>query len=349
MAQTNGAMERPMITSFSFLSLFRHAAMLFLLAGAAWALSAPAHAQNSSDDTRALLDRVDRLQREMTTLQRQVYQGGSAPSSGSTGAAPTGNVATSLEIRIQDLEEQLQNLRGQIEEANYHNKSVADRLDKLSSDVDYRLGAIEKKVGVSSGTTNDQQTSDTAAPVLTPPARSTSAGNGGARVLGQLPADGSSGPATINTPPPPSAPLAKNAQPQQQAALPPGAPKDQYAYAFSLLNQNDYAGGERALKEFIAQHPKDPLAGDAQYWLGRTYYARNNFNEAVRAFAEGYQKYPQAQKAPDNLLYLGRSLAGLNQKSNACQALSRMLSEYPKASEATKSSAQAERKKLACS
>lgn len=337
-----------MITPFSFLLLARRAAVLLLLAGAAWALAAPVHAQTSSDDTRALLDRVDRLQREMTTLQRQVYQGGSTPSSGSTGAAPTGNVATSLELRIQDLEEQLQNLRGQIEEANYHNKSVADRLEKLSSDVDYRLGAIEKKVGVSPGA-DDQQTSGAAAPVLTPPsARSAAAGSGGARVLGQLPADGSGGPATMNTPAPPSAPLAKNAQPQQQAALPPGAPKDQYAYAFSLLNQNDYAGGERALKEFIAQHPKDPLAGDAQYWLGRTYYARNNFNEAVRAFAEGYQKYPQAQKAPDNLLYLGRSLAGLNQKSNACQALSRMLSEYPKASEATKSSAQAERKKLAC-
>jgi len=340
-----------MITPFSFLSLAcRAAVLLLLLAGAAWTLPAPARAQTSADDTRALLDRVDRLQREMTTLQRQVYQGGSAPSSSSTGAAPTGNVATSLELRIQDLEEQLQNLRGQIEEANYHNKSVADRLDKLSSDVDYRLGAIEKKIGVSSGAADDQQTNGTAAPVLTPPpARSASAGNGGTRVLGQLPADGSGGPATMNTPAPPSAPLAKSAQPQQQAALPPGAPKDQYAYAFSLLNQNDYAGGERALKEFIAQHPKDPLAGDAQYWLGRTYYARNNFNEAVRAFAEGYQKYPQAQKAPDNLLYLGRSLAGLNQKGNACQALSRMLSEYPKASAATKSSAQAERKKLACS
>lgn len=327
-----------MMASFVVHSMLRPGAFAALIAGAAFMTPFPAPAQSSPEEMRALLDRVDRLQRDMTTLQRQVYQGGSAPRSSASGPAPTGNVATSLELRIQELEEQLANMRGQIEEANFRNKSVDDRLDKLSSDVDFRLGAIEKKIGVTPGVVDGQQGS--AAPSAPAPTRPT---GGGSRTLGQLPADGSSAPAAMNAPPAPS-----DAAPQQ-AALPPGAPKDQYAYAFSLLNQNDYAGGERALKEFLAQHPKDPLAGDAQYWLGRTYYARNNYNDAVRAFAEGYQKYPRANRAPENLLYLARSLAGLNQKSNACQTLSRMLSEYPKASDATKSGAQAERKKLACS
>jgi tol-pal system protein YbgF len=336
-----------MTTPLSLSSFFARSVLVALLAGAAFTLSAPARAQSSPDEIRTLLDRVDRLQRDMTTLQRQVYQGGGTPRSGASGPAPTGNVATSLELRIQELEEQLANLRGQIEEANFRTKSVDDRLDKLSSDIDFRLGTIEKKLGVTPGVVEGQQGSGAPVPNPPPAARPTLGGDG-SRSLGQLPADGSDLPATMNTPAPPSAPVTRDSMPQQQAALPPGAAKDQYAYAFSLLNQNDYAGGERALKEFLAQHPKDPLAGDAQYWLGRTYYARNNFNDAVRAFAEGYQKYPQAQRAPENLLYLGRSLSGLNQKSNACQALSRVLSEYPKAADATKSSAQAERKKLAC-
>lgn len=334
-----------MIIRCSLIPLISRAALVALVAGGAAMASGSARAQ-SSDEVRTLLDRVDRLQRDMTTLQRQVYQGGSAPRSGASGPAPTGNVATSLELRIQELEEQLANLRGQIEEANFRNKSVDDRLDKLSSDVDFRLGAIEKKVGVTPGVVEGSQGGVVPAP--TAPAATRPTSGGGPRTLGQLPADGSAGPATMNTPAAPSAPLTQDTAPPQQTALPPGAAKDQYAYAFSLLNQNDYAGGERALKEFLAQHPKDPLAGDAQYWLGRTYFARNNFNDAVRAFAEGYQKYPHAHRAPENLLYLGRSLAGMNQKGNACQALSRMLSEYPKAPEATKASAQAERKKLAC-
>ena len=305
--------------------------LLVVLAGMPAATTA--FAQTSSDQTSTLLDRVDRLQRDLNTLQRQVYQGGSAPTgssnaarSGSSGPAPSGSVATTLELRIQELEDQLQNLRGQLEEASFQNKSNADRLDKLSSDVDYRLGAIEKKIGLTPGA------ADASAPQPSGVAQQP------ATVM--IPPDGSNASASTPT---------TDAAPQQQAALPSGAPKDQYAYAFGLLNQNDYAGGEKAFKEFLTQHPTDPLAANAQYWLGRTYFARNNFNDAVRTFAEGYKKYPQGQRAPENLLYLGRSLAAINQKANACQAYGRMLSEYPKAADATKASAQIERKKLTCS
>ena len=317
-----------------FASFAGRAAIWLRLAGSAGgAATTSAFAQTSPDEMRALLDRVDRLQRDLNTLQRQVYQGGAAPSgssnarsgSGASATAPMSDtVATTLVVRIQDLEEQLQNLRGQLEEANFQGKSNADRLDKLSSDIDYRLGAIEKKIGLSPG----------AADVS--PSQSSGAASPQATV--QIPSNG----ADANS----SASAGDAAQ--QQAALPPGAPKDQYAYAFGLLNQNDYAGGEKAFKEFLSQHPTDPLAANAQYWLGRTYFARNNFNDAVRTFAEGYKKYPQGQRAPENLLYLGRSLAAINQKTNACQAFGRMLSEYPKAADATKASAQAERKKLTC-
>jgi tol-pal system protein YbgF len=300
-----------------------------LLSGAM--LSHPAAAQSSSDQTQTLLDRVDRLQRDLNTLQRQVYQGGGSKSGGSSSsgaAAPSGSDATNLEIRLQGIEEQLQTLRGQVEDATFQTKSVSDRLDKLSSDVDFRLSAIEKKVGLTPGA------ADTS-PMGAPPAAAANAAQ--------------QQPETVLIPPD-SAPAGNApATPALAADLPQGAPSDQMAYAMGLLNQNDYAGGEKAFKEFLSQHPTDPLAGNAQYWLGRTYFARNNFNDATRTFAEGYKKYPQSPRAAENLLYLGRSLAGLNQKGNACQAYARMLSEYPKATDATKASAQAERKKLACS
>jgi tol-pal system protein YbgF len=306
-------------------------ALALLLAAA---LPFPVVAQTSPDQMQSLLDRVDRLQRDLGTLQRQVYQGGgsrsgSSGNSGNSGAAaPSGSDATNLEIRLQGIEEQLQTLRGQIEDASFQAKSVSDRLDKLSSDVDFRLSAIEKKVGLTPGASGDVP-QQPATPQLTPPS----------------PQDQG----TVFIPPDAANDAGKQAAATPAAALPQGAPSDQLAYAMGLLNQNDYAGGEKAFKEFLSQHPTDPLAGNAQYWLGRTYFARNNFNDATRTFAEGYKKYPQSPRAAENLLYLGRSLAGLNQKANACQAYARLLSEYPKSVDATKASAQAERKKLACS
>lgn len=326
---------------------------LFLFA-AAGSFSAPAFAQANSVDTQALLDRVDRLQRDLNALQRRVYQGGGTPAqgSGSPGTPPVqGASATDLEVRLENIEEQLQSLRGAIEQANYQNKAVQDRLDKLSSDVSFRLDALEKKVGINAGSgalPSGSGAGPSNAATAPPPAE-----NGPQpRVLGQVPADsGSNAPGAASASPPPgSAPLIPDeANAAPAVKLPAGSPKEQYAYAFGLLNQNNYAGGEKALREFVEAHPNDPLAGNAQYWLGRTYYARNDFADAVRTFAEGYQKYPKNQYAAENLLYLGRSLTGLNRKTDACATYTRLLREYPQISQATKNSVAAERKKLACS
>lgn len=51
---------------------------------------------------------------------------------------------------------------------------------------------------------------------------------------------------------------------------------------------------------FLRQFPNDGLAGNAQYWLGETYYVRQDYQNAAIAFGEGFQRYPKSAKAPDN-------------------------------------------------
>ncbi|MBL8642785.1 MAG: tetratricopeptide repeat protein, partial [Rhodospirillaceae bacterium] len=62
--------------------------------------------------------------------------------------------------------------------------------------------------------------------------------------------------------------------------LPEGTPKAQYDYAFDFLKRQDYASAETAFREFLKRAPKDPLAGNAQYWLGETYYVRGDYQKA---------------------------------------------------------------------
>ena len=38
------------------------------------------------------------------------------------------------------------------------------------------------------------------------------------------------------------------------------------------------------------------MAGNAQYWLGETYYARGKYMEAASTFAEGYKRIRKARK-----------------------------------------------------
>ena len=83
----------------------------------------------------------------------------------------------------------------------------------------------------------------------------------------------------------------------------------------------------------MQKNPTDVLAGNAQYWLGETYYVRGDYQKAAVTFAEGFQKYPNSGKAADNLLKLGMSLGEMGKKPDACTALSQLITKYPGAAE----------------
>ncbi len=136
--------------------------------------------------------------------------------------------------------------------------------------------------------------------------------------------------------------------PGATVALPDGTPKQQYDFAFEFLKRQDYPKAESTLREFLKKHPKDALAGNAQYWLGETYYVRGDFQQAAVEFMAGYQNYPKTNKGPDNLLKLGMSMSKLNQSQGACTALSRIAKDYPDAPAEVLTSAKTERTKLKC-
>src|SRR5262249_39600844 len=134
----------------------------------------------------------------------------------------------------------------------------------------------------------------------------------------------------------------------QPYALPGANADEQYQYAFDLMRQTKYAEAEQALSSFVDQYPDHPPAGNADYWLGETYYVRKDYNNAALTFAQTFQKYPQSGKAPDSLLKLGMSLAALGETADACKALHELRVRYPKAPDATKQRAAKEWAKNGC-
>ena len=125
-------------------------------------------------------------------------------------------------------------------------------------------------------------------------------------------------------------------------------PEERYRHAFGLLSQANYGEAELALRAFLVQHPKNPLSGNAKYWLGETYYVRQDFQQAAVTFAEAFQEFPENSKAPDNLLKLGMSLAALGSKSDACGTFTELLKRYPEAAVTVIQRAKQERQRLSC-
>jgi tol-pal system protein YbgF len=311
----------------------------------------PAVAQvQQQPDISGLTDRIDRLQRDVDVLQRQVArQRGGAPAT--SGSVPAGDVPSNFidqtQGRFDTVDDQIRDLTDKIERLTNQVNQLSSRLDKLSKDMDFRLSALEKG-GSAGAAAAGGETPGAAAP----------AGAGQAAKLGQPqvppgkerlvlvpgPAAGAPGGGGATAP--------ASANPNA-VELPQGSPEAQYEFAYGLLlqaqrEQTDFARPEQAFRQFLQANPNHRLAGNAQYWLGETFYARKDYQDAAAAFAEGLKKYPKSEKAADNLLKLGMTLALLNRKTDACGALTELNRRFPSAPPQIKTSAQRERTRLGC-
>jgi tol-pal system protein YbgF len=130
--------------------------------------------------------------------------------------------------------------------------------------------------------------------------------------------------------------------------LPAGDPQTQYNFAYNLVLNGRFAEAQSAFEAFIEANPEDALAGNSQYWVGETFYARGQFENAARAFARGFERYPASSKTTDNLLKLGMALARLDRDRNACDTFNLLLREYPQAPSSVRERALRERSLISC-
>ena len=147
----------------------------------------------------------------------------------------------------------------------------------------------------------------------------------------------------------PAAASAPNAPPLIAALAPPANdPQSAYDVAYGLILQQDYAGAEGAFHDYLDRFPQSPLASNAHYWYGQSFYARGEYKPAADAFLHGYKAYRTGQKAPDSLLKVGMALSRLGQKDMACSALTALDGEFPNAPVQVKHLAQTERERDGC-
>lgn len=251
-----------------------------------------------------LMNRLNRLENEIETLNRAVYRGEKPPPSERNFQAFDQNVSSAnAEIRLQELELQLRELTGKIEQQSFDVRQLQNRLDNVVADVEKRVGAVENRqpdhsdifVRQNQPTISSQPTIETPEPNFV---QSTQPSAGTVQTL-ELP----------------------KPQGMQSISMPTGSAASVYEQAFSLIKSGNYDEAEKQFDAFVKDYPDHALTPNAQYWLGETFYVRNDYKKAAQIFAKSYQDYPQGPKAADNLLKLGLSLAGTGKKSDACIAL----------------------------
>lgn len=312
----------------------RHPGLISMQAAlAACCLFAAIPAAQAQEDT---FNRINRLEREIETLNKAVYSGKSPVSSGAPSSSGDSSYQANLEVRLAEMEKQLRDLTGKIEQQGFEITQLRERLDRSQTDIEMRLNALEGKGGMQTGMSQ-------------PPGAMTAPGAPGLLASNDMPptpslnepliqpqSGNASAPITdYNAPAPANSPTQRQlgtlTEAPGGATIPPNPstdPASVYENAFSQLKSGNYAVAQRDFSSFLSSHPQHPLAANATYWLGETYYAQAKYDQASRVFAESYKKFPKGPKAADSLLKLGMSLGGAGKNKEACVSLKQLKKEF---------------------
>lgn len=265
-----------------------------------------ANAQNIN----SLETRLNRLENDMQTMSRAMFRGDVPPPQ--YAAPQDSSAAAAMEVRIGQIEEQLQRLTGRMEETQYQLRQMEERLQEFSAQAASRANNANNVSGnTSSPYVNDYNDN----------ADTDVSSNGNA-----------------------------SEEPYQLGTLNAGSatPAALYDEAFAYLQRNDYQAAENAFRDFTTRYPDHSLVSNAKYWLGETFYARGDYTGASRAFARAFQDHSDSQKAPDMLLKLGMSLAKQDKKDEACLTLAELKKRYPTGPASVMQTADDERRTLGC-
>ncbi|MBV9343782.1 MAG: tol-pal system protein YbgF [Gammaproteobacteria bacterium] len=102
-----------------------------------------------------------------------------------------------------------------------------------------------------------------------------------------------------------------------------------YSQAFDALKAGSYSVAIAGFKDFLSSYPDSPLAENAQYWLGETYYVNHDYESASSAFRTVLKKWPDSRKAPDALLKLGYTQLAQKQNAAGRATLTEVTRKYP--------------------
>ncbi len=255
---------------------------------------------------------VERLREEVEIIQRKLYR---AEVSDSTPSA----TSSGTQVRLSQMEEQMRDLTGKLDEIEYRIKKINERFDVLNRDIDVRFKMIEgKPVGNNGLGTKASAAKRFDAPVAKGAPKSVS----GASVKGEE--------------------LAPLPTPKKKSV------KEIYQQGLDDFNASKYDAAEKQFDLVLKDYPKDMLAGNAQYWLGEVYYARAEYERAAVAFGKSYKNYKDGNKGADSIYKLGLTMQKLGKNAEACAAYLNLPNEFPKAEKALKDKAAAAAKKLNC-
>ena len=264
--------------------------------------------------------------------------------------AQAGQDSAQLMVRIQQLEEQLRQVNGQVEGLTFQITQMQELINRMNEDVEFRFQALEGGAGgkteaatQSGGVTQPEvlPQGSTRTPIETDVPMTDIPEQGVQPLPGEVEFDptfddgslgesadplvgtGARGGIDLTT----GLPIDLSYDPAGTKTDNPDADA-QFAAGYDALVKGDYLFAEDQLSQFLELYPTNERADEAASLLGDALLARSAYSEAAEVLLDAYQKAPDGPRAPDLLTKLGASLAGSGERDTACRTLAEVRNRY---------------------
>ena len=268
-----------------------------LIALSAIALS-PAEAQRRPPTPE---QRIDRLERQVRQVQRQVFpKGQPAETAGfSDEPAATQDAVTGLNGRIDAVERQLADILRQSEENGNRVAQMEAEVARLRADQDRRLRALETAPEPIEGGGDQTEQSDQAE--------------------------------QSEVAPPPPRPKIERAQAKPAAISTGNVDADAeaaYDAGYQLWTAGKYDAAIKSLQAMAKKYPDHRRVSWAHNLVGRAMLDKGEARAAAEVLLSNYRRDKDGDRAQDSLFYLGQAVMKLGQPGQACKAYSELETVY---------------------
>lgn len=294
-----------------------------LFSSYAFAQSAPLKVQ----DNEQLTQSVSNIQQSLSVIKKDLKRASKLLDN---------QAMMNLFQRLEDVSEDVDELRGTLEEQGHLQQRLQKRQRELYLDLDRRIREIELKATAPVQkmapipVPDISQTVEGAKPAVNEPAKTETT-----KPVVKQPETKAEKPPVKAVEKPPMEPVEKKTtETKAVPAQPMSRERADYQKAFDLLKEGRYSTARSSFKSFLLKYPNSSYAGNAQYWSGEANYVTRQFATAMREFKAVVTKYPTSNKVPDAMLKLGYTFYETRQMDNAKKILNELLRRFPKSTAA---------------
>lgn len=102
-----------------------------------------------------------------------------------------------------------------------------------------------------------------------------------------------------------------------------------YLAAYELVKNKQYDNAISAMQTFVQKYPKGGYTANAEYWLGELYLVKRDYPQAIEHFETVLQQFPSSSKSAASMLKVGYAYAAKGDSQEAKRRFQQVVKTYP--------------------